>query len=502
MLPLTPELVTLSVLNHVIGPVIRGPSSSHTGASYFIGKLARELLLDELCEATVTFDEGGSYAKVYKQEASDLAFVSGLLGLNLEDESFRRAIEASQELGVKVKFRLGNLGEAPHPNEVLIELKGRRKELRVRARSIGGGMFEIIELNGVRVRLKGDEYLYAYETSEAPPELSYGSVIPLGDRFMVIIGSSERKEGLDGGRADSKVIEPIFLPLRGKPIFSNAEELRTLCEREGMSLGEAGMKYESELLGIEEEEVAELMLKRYEVMKSSIEYGMSGKVSLRTLKPSASSIYRKLVGKELPVGGPHSRAAALAMAVMHACNSNALVVAAPTGGSAGVIPGVLATLEEEKGLSERDLVRCLFAAGAVGLLIGSRATFAAEEAGCQVEIGAAGAMASALVIEAFKGSCEQALNAAAISLQNIVGMVCDPVGGYVEVPCHTRNAVAAASAFVNADLVMGGYDNPIPLDETVDAVYSVGRMLPSELKCTAMGGLAACPSAAKFKVWP
>ncbi|MEM3870472.1 MAG: L-serine ammonia-lyase, iron-sulfur-dependent, subunit alpha, partial [Candidatus Korarchaeum sp.] len=152
--------------------------------------------------------------------------------------------------------------------------------------------------------------------------------------------------------------------------------------------------------------------------------------------------------------------------------------------------------------SERDLVRCLFAAGAVGLLIGSRATFAAEEAGCQVEIGAAGAMASALVIEAFKGSCEQALNAAAISLQNIVGMVCDPVGGYVEVPCHTRNAVAAASAFVNADLVMGGYDNPIPLDETVDAVYSVGRMLPSELKCTAMGGLAACPSAAKFKVWP
>ncbi|MCS7102684.1 MAG: L-serine ammonia-lyase, iron-sulfur-dependent, subunit alpha, partial [Candidatus Korarchaeum sp.] len=327
-------------------------------------------------------------------------------------------------------------------------------------------------------------------------------LVPLGDRFMLLIRSFERKdlsEGLDKECViDSKVIKPTFFPVRGRAIFSNSYELIALCEKEGVSLGEAGIIYESELLGMSEEEVVELMLRRYEVMKDSIKYGMSDEVKLKVLKPSAGSIYRKLLRGELPIGGAHSRAAVLAMAVMHACNSNALVVAAPTGGSAGAIPGVLATLEE-LGLSDRDLVRCLFAAGVVGLLIGSRATFAAEEAGCQVEIGAAGAMASALVVEAFNGSCEQALNAAAISLQNIVGMVCDPVGGYVEVPCHTRNAVAAASAFTNADLIIGGYDNPIPLDETIDAIYSVGRMLPSELKCTAMGGLAACPYAAKFK---
>lgn len=492
----------LSVLNHVIGPVIRGPSSSHTGASYFIGKLARELLPDELQEATITFDERGSYAKVYRQEASDLAFVSGLIGLRLEDESFRRATELAQELGIKVSFRLGDLGVAPHPNEVLMELRGRRKELRVRARSIGGGMFEVVELNGVNVNLTGSEYLYACET--LPTDLKRrGSLIPMGDGFMLLMKDDEGAGGLEELSrelaVDFKVIEPIFFPLRGNHVFSNSEELRAFCEREGVSLGEAGVLYESRLLGMGEEEVAELMLERYEVMRRSIEYGMSGEVGLKVLKPSAGSIYGKLLKGELPVGGIHAKAAALSMAVMHACNSNALVVAAPTGGSAGVIPGVLAALEDELGLSEGEIVRCLFAAGAVGLLIGSRATFAAEEAGCQVEIGAAGAMASALVVEAFNGSCDQALNAAAVSLQNIVGMVCDPVGGYVEVPCHTRNAVAAASAFVNADLVIGGYENPIPLDETIDAIYSVGRMLPNELKCTAMGGLAACPSAVKLK---
>jgi len=131
----------------------------------------------------------------------------------------------------------------------------------------------------------------------------------------------------------------------------------------------------------------------------------------------------------------------------------------------------------------------------VGLVVAARATFAAEEAGCQVEIGAAGAMAAAACVEAAGGSAEQAADAAAVALQNTMGSVCDLVGGVVEIPCHTRNAAAAAAAFVCADLVLGGYRNPVPLDETVDAVLAVGRMLPAELRCTARGGLAQTPSA-------
>ena len=132
-------------------------------------------------------------------------------------------------------------------------------------------------------------------------------------------------------------------------------------------------------------------------------------------------------------------------------------------------------------------------------MVAERATFAAEEAGCQVEIGAAGAMAAAAVVEAAGGDVAQAADAAAISFQNTMGSVCDLVQGIVEIPCHTRNAVAASSAFVCADLILGGYRNPVPLDETVDAVLASGRMLPAELRCTARGGLAVTPSARDLK---
>jgi len=480
----------LSILNHVIGPVIRGPSSSHTGASYFIGKLARGLLLDDLLEARIIFDEKGSYARVYRQEASDLAFVSGLLGLDLADEKFKRSIELARELGIKVEFSLSDLGRDAHPNEVIIEMKGRERELVARARSIGGGMFEFLELNGSSVRLTGEEYIHLVEGYEH--EVEAHSFESRGRKIWIV--KSPEPLPIESER----VLEPIFLPMKGKEIFSSGSEVEELCEREGISLGEAGLRYEAELLGMSERDVLKIMMERYRIMKRSIEEGLSGELSLKVLRPSANSILRKLERGELAVGGLHAKAAALSMAVMHACNSNALIVAAPTGGSAGVIPGVSAALEE-LGLSEEEIARSLFAAGVVGLIIGKRATFAAEEAGCQVEIGAAGAMASAMVVEAFNGSCEQALDAAAISLQNIVGMVCDPVGGFVEVPCHTRNAIAAASAFVNADLILGGYENPIPFDETVDAIYSVGKMMAWELRCTAMGGLAICPSAMKFK---
>ncbi len=202
--------------------------------------------------------------------------------------------------------------------------------------------------------------------------------------------------------------------------------------------------------------------------------------------------------KTLAGGGLHARAAARAMAALHVSNSGGVVCAAPTGGSAGVLPGVMVTLAEEKGLTGEKAALALLAASAVGLLVARRATFAAEVAGCQVEIGVAGAMAAAAVVEASGGSAAQAADAAAVALQNTMGSVCDLVQGLCEIPCHTRNAVAASSAFVCADLVLGGYRNPISLDDTIDASYAAGCMLPAELRCTARGGLAVTPSALRL----
>jgi len=231
-------------------------------------------------------------------------------------------------------------------------------------------------------------------------------------------------------------------------------------------------------------------------MRASVEFGQDdGNVRMQLLAPSAGAILNAERDRRLPGGGSTTRAAARAMAVMHTSNSFGVVCAAPTGGSAGVVPGLLYTLEEDKGLSDEQLALLLYAAGGIGLIVINRATFAAEVAGCQVEIGAAGAMAAAAAAEAGRATAREALDAAAIALQNTMGSPCDLVQGTCEIPCHTRNAVAAASAYTCADLVLGGYRNPIPLDETIDAVYAVGKMLPSELRCTSRGGLAVTPSA-------
>jgi L-serine dehydratase len=184
---------------------------------------------------------------------------------------------------------------------------------------------------------------------------------------------------------------------------------------------------------------------------------------------------------------------------MHVDAAMGVVCAAPTGGSAGVIPGTLITLAEERSLTREQIALALLSAGAIGLILAERATFAAEVAGCQVEIGASGAMAAAAVVDAVGGTARQACDAAAISFQNTMGSVCDLLHGLVEIPCHTRNAAAAAGALVNADLILGGYQNLIPLDETIDAVYAVGLAMPAELRCTSRGGLAVAPSAQIIK---
>jgi L-serine dehydratase len=262
------------------------------------------------------------------------------------------------------------------------------------------------------------------------------------------------------------------------------------------SLGRAALAYEATLLGLSEDEVLAEAIRRYRVMRDGVHTGLDQDLPpMQLLPPSARQIARAEAAGNTYAGGLHTRAAARALAVMHVNAASGVVCAAPTAGAAGTLPAVLVTLAEEKELAEQEIGLALLAAAGVGLVVANRATFAAEVAGCQVEIGAAGAMAAAAVVEAAGGSARQACDAAAIAFQNTMGSVCDLVQGIVEIPCHTRNAVAASSAFVCADLILGGYANPIPLDETVDAVYAVGKMLPCELKVTALGGLALAPSA-------
>lgn len=510
----------ISIFNHVIGPVMRGPSSSHTAGAFHIGAMARSLAGGTPKAAVIAFDADGSYAKCYREQGADLAFAAGLLGWSITDERFPDAAKAAAGAGMAIEFVVGRLEQADHPNAVDIHLTtADGRTLRARANSVGGGAIEFVRLAGWPVHFTGDAHEVAVEVNRGAEAQALdllardGAAIGEPDRVAREARSllcvrrrrplpEEARRRLEslGGVEHVWASEPLFLVQGGEPLFAGAKEMVRLARDRGLSLGRVALEHESVLLGLSPDEVLAESARRFDVMRCAVERGLApSPPKMRLLSPSAGRIYEAEAEGRLAVGGLHARAAARALAVMHVNGGMGVVCAAPTAGSAGVLPAVLVTLAEEKRLEPEKVGLALLAAGAVGVVVANRATFAAEVAGCQVEIGAAGAMAAAAVVDAAGGSAEQASDAAAIAFQNTMGSVCDPVQGIVEIPCHTRNAAAASNAFLCADLILGGYANPIPLDETVDAAYAVGKMLPSELRCTALGGLAVTPSARAMK---
>ncbi len=509
------DMSYVSILNDVLGPIMRGPSSSHTAGSFRIGSMTRSLLGDDPSRVKITFDPAGSMAPTLTQLGVDTAFVAGAMGWSMLDENYASAIERAAKLGVLFEFEVGPLEHSDHPNAMWIIAEGNSdKKVVAGAESIGGGSIRFTHVDAWSVLLTGEHYeslveMDARAVDEFENLLANSRDVQFSkqehERGLVLYHArgalpldtalADRILGLDGVNG-LRQLAPLCHVKCGNGLFTSAKEMVAEAENLGKSLGRIALAHEAGLLGKTETEVLEEIEQRMAVMQESVCFGLDSRRSdMMLLKPTAKQVLESEANGNVAIGGISTRAAARALAVMHACNSQAVVCAAPTGGSAGVIPGVLSSLIEERGVEREKAALALLAAGAVGSVVASRATFAAETAGCQVEIGAAGAMAAAAVVEVAGGSPQQAVDAAAIALQNTMGSVCDPVQGTCEIPCHTRNAVAASSAFVCADLVLGGYHNPVSLDETIDASFAVGKVLPRELRCTAAGGLAITPSA-------
>ena len=183
-----------------------------------------------------------------------------------------------------------------------------------------------------------------------------------------------------------------------------------------------------------------------------------------------------------------------AMGVLEVNASMGLIVAAPTAGSSGIVPGLLLALQDEYHISDERLVDALFNAGAIGYLAMRNATVAGAVGGCQAEVGVASAMAASAAVELMGGTPEQSLGAASTVLMNMLGLVCDPVSGLVEYPCQNRNAAGVANALIAAEMALSGIKQLIPLDEMIAAMYSVGKRMPAELRETALGGCASTPT--------
>lgn len=500
-----------SILNNVIGPVMPGSSSSHTAGPYHIGRMCRSLMGELPSEVSFTFEPKSSIAEVYHEQGSDLALIMGILDLPLTDSRFKRALEIYPSFGVDIKFLIESFPESCHPNSIKIEAKLKNGSVfSAVADSTGGGAVIFRWLKGWPVTLTGDAYYLAVECTGGSLEakellLTLGDVSEVTkDRNNFFLLSSPRP--LD--EETMKMIKniegvfgcyyalPVFFPLRGKRIFTSGAMMVQYAEVHGMTLGQAALEYEAELLEMPKETLDAEMDRRLQIMIDAVALGLSDKSpKMFLLNPTAHKIMKAEREGKLALGGIHTRAAARAMAAMQVNSGQGIVCAAPTGGSAGVIPGVVVTMLEDMKISRKDVVRSMWAAGAIGWVLATRGTFAAEVCGCQVEIGAAGAMGAGAVVEAAGGSAQQAADAGAIMFQNSMGLVCDLVQAIVEIPCHTRNGSFASQSFICADMILGGYYNAVNIDDTVDAVYSSGKMMPLALRCTSLGGMAVTPSA-------
>ncbi|WP_072723185.1 L-serine ammonia-lyase, iron-sulfur-dependent, subunit alpha [Tepidibacter thalassicus] len=275
--------------------------------------------------------------------------------------------------------------------------------------------------------------------------------------------------------------------------FTNGEELLRLCEKNNKTIYEVCIEREMEISGKSKEEILNRMRESLEIMKNAIKKSLTEDIkSVGGLIGGEAKKIRNRLASERPVCGYlMSKAISAAMGVLEVNASMGLIVAAPTAGSCGILPGAIITVGEEYGLSDEDMLNAIFTGSAIGIIITRNATVAGAEGGCQAETGAAAAMAAAGVVEMMGGTPRQAIHAAATTLKNIMGLICDPIAGLVEAPCQKRNAIGVANALISAEMALAGVESIVPFDEVVEAMYKVGKTLPMELRETALGGVAA-----------
>lgn len=278
-------------------------------------------------------------------------------------------------------------------------------------------------------------------------------------------------------------------------LFRNVRELVERAENENKLLSEIMIEQEMGMSERTREEIFTQMERNLEVMDQAIERGLKGVTSVTGLTGGDAVLMQNYIQSGKGLSGDFLLdAVSKAVATNEVNAAMGMICATPTAGSAGVVPGVLFAVKNKLNPTHEQMVRFLFTAGAFGFVVANNASISGAAGGCQAEVGSAAAMAAASIVEMAGGTPQQSAHAFSISLKNMLGLVCDPVAGLVEVPCVKRNAMGAANAMVAADMALAGIESRIPTDEVIDAMYRIGQTMPSALRETAQGGLAATPT--------
>ncbi|WP_318504845.1 L-serine ammonia-lyase, iron-sulfur-dependent, subunit alpha [Bacillus sp. T3] len=278
-------------------------------------------------------------------------------------------------------------------------------------------------------------------------------------------------------------------------MFRNVAELIKLAEDQQKAIADIMIQQEIKVTGRKEAEILRQMDQNLTVMEQAVERGIKGVSSHSGLTGGDAVLLQQYIDKgQFLSGETILDAVSRAVATNEVNAAMGTICATPTAGSAGVVPGTLFAVKRRLNPSREQMVRFLFTAGAFGFVIANNASISGAAGGCQAEIGSAAGMAAAAMVEMAGGSPAQSAEAMAISLKNMLGLVCDPVAGLVEVPCVKRNAMGAANAMVAADMALAGIKSRIPCDEVIEAMFKIGQTLPTTLRETGQGGLAATPT--------
>jgi len=499
-----------SIVNDILGPIMAGPSSSHSAGCARIGRLARCLWGRDIKRAVVVYDSHGSYPGTCEGQGSNFGFTGGLIGMKNDDPRIKDSRKIAAEQGIDISFSVETLSGS-HPNEARIDVyDGENVRMSLLTFSTGGGMFRIAEMDGFPVEMDGSKKqifaLLSEENAEHAKKMAaeYGSSELIRGRLLCITGIKNEEALLRELRSfcpEYIRYADVILPLpvkNGVPPFTTVPEALAYAEKTGADLPGLGLEYELSVADADEREIMKEMHRLLDAMRGASQAPDPRKTEKFGFLPyrCRDMMARSASVKTVDTGWLN-KAMFYAVAVMENSCAHNIVTASPTAGSSGVIPAAVVAVGEEMGLSDEEIIRGLLAAGLAGSFIGNHATFGAEVAGCQAENGSASAMAACGVVQLLGGTAEQGFMAASLALQNTLGLVCDPVGGLTEIPCISRNVMAMSNAVMAANMVMLGFDPVIPFDEVIGVMMDIGRKMPEELRCTCRGGLCVTETACK-----
>ncbi len=498
-----------SIFNDVLGPVMRGPSSSHSAAACRIGLLLRQLMHEQITAIVVDYDPNGSLVTTHESQGTDMGLYGGLLGWKSDDEQMPYYRSALEKAGIETIVNYLDY-DAPHPNYYRITISNQLITHTLSAISTGGGMMEVLNIDGAEVSIFGDKYVVLIygEDLELIQSMLPNFVQPdlrLTTSFIEITTLIEfKKEEINEleslpGVSNVCYLKPVVPVLEGDTSnlpFRYCSQMLELGNSEKLELWELGLLYESKRGNISQKEAWSKMENIAKIMKDGINKGIKGTHYDDRILPVQSTKYKlKNDSGQLLNGGMLNKIVMYTTAMMEVKSAMEVFVAAPTAGSCGVLPGTLFGAAEELNSDPVTIIKALFSAGIIGVFIAEHATFSAEVAGCQAETGAGGSMAAAALVTLVGGSLKQGVTAASFALQNSLGIICDPIGNRVEAPCLGKNVMAASNALSCANMALSDYDALIPFDEVVMTMKEVGNAMTHELKCTGLGGLAATSTA-------